>query len=40
MVAFEDVFFGEHSLSRSRFESCWNQLEEFHEGVEQQMATV
>jgi hypothetical protein len=25
MVAFEDVFFGGHSLSRERFEECWRQ---------------
>lgn len=29
MVAFEDVFFGDHSLDRSRFESCWRRLDEF-----------
>ena len=25
MVAFEDVFFGGHSLDRERFEECWRQ---------------
>ena len=30
MVAFEDVFFGHHPLSRERFEACWNRLDEFH----------
>ena len=25
MVAFEDVFFGGHSLGRARFEECWRQ---------------
>ena len=25
MVAFEDVFFGGHSLERERFEECWRQ---------------
>lgn len=30
MLAFEDVFFGRHSLDRGRFESCWNRLDEFH----------
>jgi len=33
MLAFEDVYFGHHSLDRSRFESCWNRLDEFHELV-------
>ena len=23
MIAFEDVFFGDHNLTRERFESCW-----------------
>lgn len=34
MVAFEDVFFGEHHLDRNRFESCWNRLDEFHNCVQ------
>jgi len=29
MVAFEDVFFGNHTLDRARFESCWSRLEQF-----------
>ena len=29
MVAFEDVFFGNHPLDRQRFESCWSQQERF-----------
>ena len=29
MVAFEDVFFGDHPLDRTRFESCWLRLGEF-----------
>jgi len=29
MVAFEDVFFGNHALERPRFESCWSRLDEF-----------
>ncbi len=29
MVAFEDVFFGGHRLSRDRFEECWNGLDRF-----------
>jgi hypothetical protein len=35
MVAFEDVFFGNHNLSREAFETCWNQLDEFHQQVSQ-----
>ncbi len=34
MVAFEDVFFGKHALSRERFEACWNRLDEFHHHVQ------
>lgn len=30
MIAFEDVFFGHHNLDRSRFEECWQRLDEFH----------
>jgi hypothetical protein len=29
MVAFEDVFFGNHALERSRFEACWSDLDRF-----------
>lgn len=29
MRAFEDVFFGQRTLSRDGFERCWNQLEPF-----------
>jgi hypothetical protein len=29
MVAFEDVFFGGHTLSRARFEACWFELPRF-----------
>jgi hypothetical protein len=29
MVAFEDVFFGDHALSRARFEACWFDLQRF-----------
>lgn len=28
-VAFEDVFFGGHTIGRERFERCWNRLGEF-----------
>jgi hypothetical protein len=29
MVAFEDVFFGRHTLDRDRFEVCWRQMDAF-----------
>ncbi|MHC4179233.1 MAG: DUF4129 domain-containing protein [Planctomycetota bacterium] len=29
MVVFEDVFFGNRRLDRTRFESCWSRLDEF-----------
>ncbi len=29
MLAFEDVFFGNHKIDRVRFESCWLRLDEF-----------
>jgi len=35
MWAFEDVFFGHHSLSSSRFQMCWDRLDEFHQRLEQ-----
>jgi hypothetical protein len=35
MVAFEDVFFGNHALSRARFESCWFELERFDRLVQE-----
>ena len=38
MYPFEDVFFGDHDLSREEFEACWNQLDEFHRHVEAQVA--
>lgn len=31
MVAFEDVFFGNHALHRARFETCWRALPEFNQ---------
>lgn len=34
MVAFEDVYFGHHQLSQSRFESCWEKLDLFHQQLE------
>jgi hypothetical protein len=30
MIAFEDVFFGHHALSREDFEACYSRVEEFH----------
>lgn len=38
MLAFEDVFFGNHAITRESFEACWNQLDEFHKHVEQASA--
>lgn len=38
MLAFEDVFFGNHSLDRGRFESCWSGLDAFQRGLEQATA--
>jgi hypothetical protein len=29
MVAFEDAYFGDHRLTRDRFETCWNRLDDF-----------
>lgn len=29
MVAFEEVFFGHHSIDRQRFESCWQMVPQF-----------
>ena len=36
MVAFEDVFFGHHELSRERFEECWRRLDEFQGELDRQ----
>lgn len=38
MVAFEDVFFGDHELSRARFEACWFELERFDRLVREAIA--
>ena len=35
MIAFEDVFFGDHPLSRGEFEKCWDRLDEFHRLLDQ-----
>jgi hypothetical protein len=34
MIAFEDAFFGRKALSKDRFESCWQRLDEFHHELE------
>lgn len=34
MIAFEDVFFGHHTLSREEFEACYSRVEEFHSHLE------
>ncbi len=34
MLAFEDVFFGKHTLDRERFESCWTRVDDFHRLLE------
>ena len=34
MRAFEDVFFGHHTLSRPQFQRCWDGLEEFRQRLE------
>ena len=38
MLAFEEVFFGNHNLPRPRFEDCWNHLDQFHHMVDQYTA--
>lgn len=38
MVAFEDVFFGNHPLGRASFESCWSQLDDFHHQLDPEHA--
>jgi hypothetical protein len=38
LVPFEDVFFGEHQLTRERFEACWNQVDRFNRLIEQAAA--
>ena len=35
MLAFEDVFFGHHDLSPQRFQACWDDLDRFHQQLEQ-----
>ena len=36
--AFEEVFFGHHSLTRRQFDECWRQIDRFHELVRQDTA--
>jgi uncharacterized protein DUF4129 len=38
LVAFEDVFFGNHPLPRARFEACWSRLDEFLQLAQQEPA--
>ncbi len=33
MVAFEDFFFGNRTIDRGRFETCWSRLDEFRAAV-------
>ncbi len=33
MVAFEDAFFGAHTIDRQRFEDCWSQIDEFQHSL-------
>jgi hypothetical protein len=35
VLAFEDVFFGHHQLSRERFEACWSGIDEFDQNLRQ-----
>ena len=39
MVAFEDVFFGHHALAPERFDGCWQNLDRFHQHLEQLAAS-
>ena len=38
MVAFEDVFFGGHSLSRERYEECWQKAMQLLESAQRREA--
>jgi hypothetical protein len=40
MVAFEDAYFGKHTLSRARFEACWQDLPQFEARLGLQEAAV
>jgi Domain of unknown function (DUF4129) len=38
MLAFEDAFFGNHTIDRVRFEACWTGLDLFQQSLEQATA--
>jgi hypothetical protein len=38
MIAFEEVFFGRREIDRERFETCWNQLDAFHQQLQHSIA--
>lgn len=40
MVAFEDVFFGNHALDRARFEACWRAVPEFNQLLAERAAAT
>ncbi len=40
MVAFEDVFFGNHALNRARFEACWRAVPEFNQLLAERAAAT
>ncbi len=40
MLAFEDVFFGHHQLSKERFEVCWSQIEVFNRELQTQRDAI
>ncbi len=35
MLAFEEVFFGHHELPLQRYQSCWSDLDRFHQQLQQ-----
>lgn len=35
IVPFEDVFFGHHSLTKERFEGCWNRNDQFEQIIQE-----
>lgn len=40
MLAFEDVFFGRHSIEQERFRKIWDGLDEFHRALAPSIATA
>lgn len=40
MVAFEDAYFGKHTLSQARFEACWHDLPQFEASLGLQEVAV